>query len=298
MKSFKECVPCILRQVEEIGSRLFARDEGKKKAIIDEASRILKGADVTSMTPPEATTLVHHAVSKLTGIRDFYKDIKEKDNKFAMSIYPELETIVRKSDDPLLTAIKLSIAGNVIDYGAHQTFDVNATINEVFDQEFMINDYEKFKKDLSRSKKILYIGDNAGEIVFDKLLVSEIGKMGKKVIFAVKSKPILNDSLLEDAESVEMTKMADVIESGSDTAGTVLSKTTDEFKKVYQEADMVIAKGQGNFETIEDQGKNIYFLLKCKCMHLSRRLKCAQGAIILVNNSNKDYLDFLKEPVC
>lgn len=287
-----------MRQVDEIAERLFRHDDAKKNAIISEAEKILKKMDITSMTPPEATTLVHSAISKLTGIKDLYKDIKKENNEFALSLYPKMEKMIRQSKDKLLTAIRLSIAGNIIDYGAHSTFDINSSIKEALTNDLMINDHLKFKADLAKAKKILIVGDNAGEIVFDKLLAEEIKKLGKEVIFAVKSRPILNDVLMDDAKFVSMTQIAKIIESGSDTAGTILKKTTEEFKVIYSASDIVIAKGQGNLETLEDKDKNIYFLLKCKCEHLARRLKCQKNDIILVCNSNKKYNEFLGESIC
>ena len=298
MKSFKECVPCILRQVDEIGNRLFKNDEKTKNLIHEEASKILEKTNISSMTPPEATTLTHQAISKLTGIKDFYKHIKKENNEFALSLYPKLKEIMQNSEDKLLAAIRLSIAGNIIDYGAHSSFDVNSSIKETMAEKFTVDDYLKFKKDLANSHQVLYIGDNAGEIVFDKLLVSETSKLDKKVVFAVKSKPILNDVMMEDAEFVSMTKLAKVVESGSDLAGTMLNKVTKEFLDIYDASDLIIAKGQGNIETLEDENKSIYYLLKCKCIHLSRRLKCKKNAIILVSNSSAYYKAFLRADIC
>jgi len=298
MKSFLECVPCILRQVEEIGGRLFQGDSEKRESLRAEASKILKSTDIRSMTPPEATSLVHHALSRLTGIDDFYKEIKKENNDFALSLYPKLEDTMEASKDRMMMAIRLAIAGNIIDYGAHSTFDVNASIKEAVNNDFMINDYEAFKRDLSRTGKVMFVGDNAGEIVFDKLLVKELINDGKDVCYAVKSKAILNDALISDAVSVSMAKIARVIESGSETAGTLLASATPEFRKAYDDSGIVIAKGQGNLETLEDQGKRIYFLLKCKCEHLAKRLRCMPGAIILLGNSNARYDEFQKEDFC
>ncbi|NQT30334.1 MAG: DUF89 family protein [Candidatus Saganbacteria bacterium] len=147
-------------------------------------------------------------------------------------------------------------------------------------KKFAVLDYKKFKQDLKKAKFLLYIGDNAGEIVFDKVLIEELIKY-VNVTFAVKSKPVLNDVLMADAKMVGIDKIVPTIESGSDFAGTIPAKGTNQFKKLYRSADMVIAKGQGNFETMDSEKKNIYFLLKMKCPCLAMASGLRKGDIVL-----------------
>ncbi|MFH1683662.1 MAG: ARMT1-like domain-containing protein, partial [Candidatus Margulisiibacteriota bacterium] len=201
-------------------------------------------------------------------------------NREALELYPYLKKVVKKAKDPLLMAIRLAIAGNIIDYGALAEFDIRKTVKEVLKKKFAVSDYKRFKKDLKKAKLLLYVGDNAGEIVFDKVLIEELIKH-VEIVFAVKSKPVLNDVLMADAKMVGMDKVVRVIPSGSDHAGTTVSKGTKEFKKLYRKADIVIAKGQGNFETMDQERQNIYFLLKTKCPCLARAFGLRAGDIIL-----------------
>jgi len=175
----------------------------------------------------------------------------------------------------------LSIAGNIIDYGALASFDVESKIQEALKMDFAINHYDELVNSLGKAKRILYIGDNSGEIVFDKLLIEQLPK-NIKVTYVVRSEPTLNDVLVEDARLVKMDEVADVIQSGSSCAGTILEKTTQEFKEALNSSDFVIAKGQGNYETIERFKKQVFILLTAKCPHIARKLEIKKGDIIVL----------------
>jgi uncharacterized protein with ATP-grasp and redox domains len=219
----------------------------------------------------------------MTGIKDLYKEPKRQNNQEALALYPYLKKLVREARDPLLMAIRLAIAGNIIDYGALAEFNIKRTIKDVLTRKFAVSDYQRLKKDLKRAKLLLYVGDNAGEIVFDKVLIEELIRR-VEVVFAVKSRPVLNDVLMADAKMVGMDKVVRVIPSGSDHAGTTVSKGTKEFKRLFKKAEIVVAKGQGNFETMDQEKKNIYFLLKMKCPCLARATGYQAGDIILENS--------------
>lgn len=284
MKALPECKPCIMRQTKEVAEMLGLPKE-KKKALLEEIEGLLKGLDISGLNPPEVTNIAHLKIKELTGTDDLYRSVKSKFNKLATGLYPKLKEMVAEAADPLNMAVRLSIAGNVIDFGANSNFNIEDTIQEVRHKKFAVDDYGRFKDLLSRSKHILYIGDNAGEIVFDKLLIEELGKKAE-VIFAVKSAPVLNDVLMEDAKEVSLASMAAVIESGSIHAGTDLKNTSEEFNKAYKRADFVIAKGQGNLETLEDKSKEIFYLLKLKCSYLAKAYKVSYGDIVLASNMN------------
>ena len=276
-----ECIPCIIRQTIEV-THLLDLDTKKKKEVVREVMKVLHRIPVTDMTPPEATEIVHDVLKSLTQEKDLYKSVKKKFNEEALGLYSKMKKLIRQSADPLDTAVRLSIAGNVIDFGAHSTFDVEKTIEEVLTQKFAIDHSDKFREKLERAKNILFIGDNAGEIVFDKLLVEELLPKVEFLTYAVKSEPILNDATLEDAEEVKMTTLTQVIETGSKSPGTFLNLTTPEFKEAYRKADLVIAKGQGNYETMEDlKDKPIFFLFKVKCPYLAEAIGVKKGDIVL-----------------
>lgn len=282
MKVFLECVSCIIRQTIEILKRI-EKSEKKRRQILAAVITRLSNLDIYSLNPPQATKLAHDIIHRMTRIKDLYKEPKRENNREALDLYPYLKNLVAKAADPLLMALRLAIAGNIIDLGALAEFNIKQTIKDVIKQEFAVSDYKRFKKDLKRGKLLLYIGDNAGEIVFDRVLIEELIKQ-VEVVFAVKSKPVLNDVLMADAKMVGMDKIVKVIESGSDHAGTTVAFGTKEFKRLFKQADIVVAKGQGNYETLDAEKKNIYFLLKMKCPCLAQANGFSQGDIILENS--------------
>ncbi len=288
MKAFPECIPCVLRQAIQVIDMLKL-GKLKRQQILSAVMDELEGIDVLKYTPPGITNVVHDKLKELTGVKDLYKSVKKKYNKFALKLYPKLKKVIAESSDPLNTAVRLAIAGNVIDYGASSSFDLETAIEDVLVANFAVDHFDRFKKVLRKSKEILYVGDNAGEIVFDKLLVEELAKVapacpsGRRVTFAVKSSPILNDALIGDAKEVNMLKVAHAIESGSRDAGTTISEGTGEFKKIYKKADLILAKGQGNLETFGGR-KEIFYLLMVKCPYLARPLHLKKNDIILASN--------------
>lgn len=278
MKAFLECISCIIRQTIEIVRRV-EKSEEKQRRILAAVVKKLSRMDLNRLSPPEMTKLAHDEIQRITGIKDLYKEPKRQNNREALRLYPYLKRLVKKANDPLFMAIRLAIAGNIIDYGALAEFDIKHTVKEVLGKKFAVSDYKRFKKDMKRAKLLLYVGDNAGEIVFDKVLIEELIKC-VEVVFVVKSKPVLNDVLMGDAKMVGMDKVVKVIPSGSDHAGTTVSAGSKEFKKLYKKADIVIAKGQGNFETMDKEKKNIYFLLKMKCPYLGKVSGFKEGDMI------------------
>ncbi|MBU0769546.1 MAG: DUF89 family protein, partial [Proteobacteria bacterium] len=251
MKAFLECVPCVLNQVVEVINREVPTLDKREKILKTVLAQFQK-LPLTKMTPPELTQQAHNILRELVGKEDLYKDIKEQTNKEALELFPKLELIVKKAKDPLITSMKLAIAGNVIDYGPTHRMDVMETIVRVLKTELKSDHYDEFSRRLLKTKSILYVLDNAGEALFDKLLIKQFIDKGIEVVLAVKSRPILNDVTLEDAKSAGLDKMkVKLIESGSETAGTEFKDTTKEFRKAYAGADLVIAKGQGNFETLK-----------------------------------------------
>ncbi|HEC50118.1 MAG TPA: DUF89 family protein, partial [Candidatus Desulfofervidus auxilii] len=195
--------------------------------------------------------------------------------------YPMLEKKVKTANDPFTTAVRLSLAGNMIDFGARpgEKIDIEKEINGALKAPLDKQALEKFKKAVTQAQNILFLGDNAGEVVFDKLLVQEIGP--QKITYVVKKKPIINDATLEDAEIVNLTKIVKVIDNGTDFPGTVLSACSKTFINIYEKADLVIAKGQGNYETLNDVKKPIVFLLKIKCPVIAKDIKRNVGDLVI-----------------
>jgi len=267
-----ECFPCLLRQAVEAG-RLATEDEGKRLEVVRAALRILGEAPPES-TPPLLCLKVHEEVKRITGNADPYREVKRAFNRLAKEMYPELRRKVESSPDPLLTAVKLAIAGNVIDVGPGMDFDLKKTVSEVLDRDLSLNHLEHLRRELERSSTVVYLADNAGEVVFDRILIETLGK---KVIYVVKKDPLLNDASREDAEFAGMEEVAEVVEVELNPE-TIYTPAQASF---LREAELVISKGQGNYETLEGMGANLFYLLMIKCPVVARRLGGRVGDLVV-----------------
>ena len=276
MKIYLDCIPCFMQQALRAG-RMATSDEKKLKQILDETGDMIKNISPQA-TPAETGMIVYKIVKDVTGNNDPYKDIKKQHLRETKAIYPELEKIVAESDDKLLTAIKIAIAGNIIDLGVNKSFDIVKDVKHILKQDFAIFDYKAFKEQLEKTENILYIGDNVGESVFDKILIKELKKPVK---YAVRSIPIINDVTMEDAIASGLDKVAGLIDSGCKSPGVILNQSSAEFLDVFNESDFIISKGQGNFEGLSDCNKQVFFLLKAKCPVISNHLGVKEGSIIL-----------------
>jgi len=283
MKTYLDCIPCFFRQALE-SARLSGADESKQKKVLEELARILPSISLES-SPPEIGRDIYNLVKSVTGDDDPFKKVKKRSNYLALELYPELKEKIKNSSDKLLVALRLAIAGNVIDYGVPTSFQLDEEIENILYKKFAFFDYKDFKKELKKADEIIYLADNAGETVFDRLLIETIREIpeysDKEIIYAVRGKPIINDALMEDALECGLDKIARVISSGSDAPGTILKYCSREFQKIYNEAEIIISKGQGNFESLEGEKKLIFFLFKAKCPVIAKDINCEVGDIIL-----------------
>ena len=280
MKSYLDCYPCFFIQAIRT-SRMITSDEKKIWKILNEVSLSLPEIHFGA-TPPEIGREVYRIISKRTGIKDPYRKIKEKCTHQALSLYPELKKLINSSEDRLMTAIRISIAGNIIDFGANFDFDLKKDVGTILSQDFSINHYREFCEALDKARKILYLADNAGETVFDRFLIEEINK---PVIYVVRAHPIINDATREDALLAGIDKVAEIVSSGCDAPGNILKFCSDEFLKIYRSADLIISKGQGNYEGLSDEDRPIFFLLKAKCHVIARDIGIDEGSIVLMKAS-------------
>ena len=291
MRTYLDCIPCFYRQALD-AARIAGTDEIKQKQIVDKISQLIPDFPLEA-SPPEMGREIYSLVGKISGVKDPFKEIKENSNKFALKLYPELKQEINNSEDRLLTAVKLSIIGNIIDYGAKNSLDVPKEIDYLFQGNFIINNennsttfkYKQFKKALNKVNNIIYLADNAGEVVFDRLLIEElVEELGKEVIYVVKGKPIINDALIEDALFCGINKASKITSSGSDAPGTILKYCSPEFMELYQEAELIISKGQGNYESLSEEDKSIFFLFRAKCPVIAKDVGCKVGDMILINS--------------
>jgi uncharacterized protein with ATP-grasp and redox domains len=276
MKIYLDCYPCFFQQALNV-TRLISADEETTHKILLKVSALLPKIPAGA-TPPEIGREVYRIVSRLTGIEDPYREIKENCTQQALALYPSLKERVRLAEDPLRKAIRVAIAGNVIDFGSNMPFDLEKDLESILNQRFAIDHYESFKSALAEAKNVLFIADNAGETVFDRVLIEELGK---PVTYVVRERPIINDALREDAIAAGIDKIADVISSGTDAPGNILHLCSDEFRRIYESAHFIIGKGQGNYEGLSSEDRPIFFLLKAKCQVIAKHIGVEQGSIIL-----------------
>jgi hypothetical protein len=225
--------------------------------------------------------VIHRLVRELTGNADPYQHLKDASNRYALKLYPTLAEKIKNSSDPFEMAIRLAIAGNIIDFGVNGTIywkNIDATIEQSL-FEPVLGSINSFFEAVSSAKKILYIGDNAGEIVFDRLLIEQLAS--GTITFAVRGKPVINDATLKDAIQTGMANLVKIIDNESDAPGTILEDCSDSFRELFEASDLVIAKGQGNYETLSDISKNIFFLLKIKCPVIARHTGCDLGTMLI-----------------
>jgi uncharacterized protein with ATP-grasp and redox domains len=290
MRIYFDCVPCFVRQVLD-SVRMITDDERLHEKVLREALRTASEMDV-SQSPPAMAKKIHRFIREITGVDDPYLEVKNRFNAFALKLFPKLKQQVETSKDPIETAVRLAIAGNIIDFGVNSAVDpiqVERIIAESLTDPLDTESLEMFKHIVSQAKDILYLGDNAGEIVFDRLLIEQLPC--EKVTFIVKGGPVLNDAVIEDAQIAGLTDIVEVIDNGSDAPGTILSDCSDTFRRRFGEADLVIAKGQGNYETLSDIDKNVFFLVRPKCNVLARHLGCKIGNLVLSGSNHNRFAE-------
>ncbi|HRU38907.1 MAG TPA: ARMT1-like domain-containing protein, partial [Candidatus Goldiibacteriota bacterium] len=238
-----------------------------------------------SDSPPMISRNMHVIIRKMLDDPDPYRKVKDKYNRLAMSMYPFLKEKVRNSRDPLLTAVRTAIAGNVIDFGSQLEFELDSDVNDVLTKEFAVFDYEALKESLAAERDILYLGDNTGETVFDRVLIEEIiGRFGSRIKYAVKEGPIINDATREDAVFAGLDKVAEIVSTGCNSPGIVLEYCSGEFLELYKNSRLIISKGQGNFETLNAEKRPIYFLFKIKCDVVAAFTGLKNGSILIKKN--------------
>ncbi len=279
MKTFIECIPCLLRQTLEC-VRMTTDDEAMQERVLAAALRSLSEYEFTS-PPPVAAGKIHRLLRDLTGCRDPYRALKQRFNRWAAGMYGQLRQTVLDADDAFDAAVRLAIAGNLIDFGVngavHETH-VYAVVERVLHSP-LEGDTAELAAAVSGADRVLYLADNAGELAFDRLLIEVIGP--DKVILAVRGAPVLNDATLEDVGECGLPDNLRVINNGTDFPGTVLAECNAEFQRQFDAADVVIAKGQGNYETLSPPGRELFFLLQVKCPMVSRGLGLTVGTALM-----------------
>jgi len=289
LKIFLDCFPCFLRQALEAG-RIAGADEKTQREVLNSVMRALQEISQES-TPPEIGWLIHKTIREATGNLDPYKEIKKIHNEQVMRIEADLINLVNDSSSPVINALKLAGTGNLIDMGPErQWIDIKDIFKGFSNKKAAFFDYPFFEKSIKNSKTLLYIGDNAGEIVLDKILISLLIKeVDIDVTYAVRGKPVINDATMEDAKFVGVTDIVRTIDTGTDFPGVILGSCSEEFLEYYHKADIIISKGQGNYESLSDECENIFFLLQAKCPIIADKIGCEVGDLVFKAQKRNNY---------
>lgn len=284
MKAQLECFTCNIRQAQE-AAEIAGADFDLLWKVSQQVCALYAHAD-PQWTPAYMTTLAHQIAKEATGVEDIYYRFKRHYNRMALELYPQLKEFVDAScGNRLERAVLVAIAGNIIDLGVYREVDVSDILAQVTNAQWGRYDFPAFYTDVLRARTIIYVGDNAGEIVFDRVLIEEVRSCGEKeIIFVVKGGPISNDALLEDAREAGLDGLAVLMTTGQAETGIDVAKAPRELQEIWERADLIISKGQGNFETLSGRKENIYFLLKAKCIPVAREFGVPQGALILKRN--------------
>ena len=283
MRTCPDCLPCILKQVNNVAKEANATPAQLREMLI-RSSRMLPGLDL-ALSPAHNSTIALRLIPELTGVADPYEAKKRESNQQALKLLPAMEQLVAKSADRLRTAALVAATGNVIDLAiqGNKHDELEGVLKSVIDEGFAVDDSARFKTALDKAKNIVYLGDNAGEVVFDRELVRLLGEGGRKVVFAVHGGPILNDALMQDAVEAGLPEIVRVVSTGSDWIGLELATCSDEFRKLFLEADLVVAKGHGNYETVGEMAtapSETYFILRAKCASVAALLGVKLGQVV------------------
>ena len=276
MKTKLECLPCFARQA--LASARIATDNPELQGKIVQAVFGKLSQATLDATPMEFGQVVQHTVWDLTGVDDPYLDIKQRSNAFALDKYPQMKELVASADAPLAVATKIAITGNIIDFGVPEQLDIEEPLERIMHTPFAVDNFDLFAERIAAADSILYLGDNAGEIVFDRVLIEQLS--ASEVTVTVKDEPFINDAMVADAQ------VAGFDESIRILPVPIYPETTEEFEIAWSAADLIIAKGQANYEAYSEASGPLFCLLVAKCDVVARELGVSIGDLVLKANSH------------
>ena len=279
MKTVIECIPCFARQAAEAVS-MAIEDPARQEFLL---RTLLREITETSWdgSPPVMGQRLHRIIRTITGHRDPYREVKARMNRMARELLPALRQAMAAQPDQHEAAVRIAIGGNLLDAGAKTQIaaeDLPRHMNTIWTQPLRGEVDELFEA-AARAHCILYLADNAGEIFFDRILIEALPT--EKVTVFVRGAPVINDATMEDAIAAGLPDITPVFDNGSDAPGTILEDCSGEFQKWFERADLVIAKGQGNYETLSDTTKPIFFLFTVKCPIIAARIGEPVGSLVV-----------------
>ncbi len=279
MKAFLDCIPCVVRQSLE-AARLATADERIHEQVLREVLQVTSQFDF-AQPPPVMGQFIHQRIRQLCGNSDPYRESKNRFNRLALDLLPLFAARLQEAPDPWEMAVRLAIVGNVMDLGVKSGL-TEAQVRDAIDcalSDPLDGSASDFREAVAEAHDILYLTDNAGEIVFDRLLIERMPR--EKVTVVVRGSPVINDATRRDAEAAGITELVPVIDNGSDAPGTILADCSDAFRRRFAAADLIVAKGQGNYETLSDSSQRIYFLLRVKCPAIACDIGSPLGSMML-----------------
>ncbi len=276
MKTYQACIPCIMNLMESTLNKTNM-DNLSRQMLLDKFELDWTKTDM-SLPPARTAGLIYQKLLQETDQDDLFKEHKKSSIQEALKLYPSLKKLVEQARDPLDIAIRISALGNILDAGNPNSYNIDEEIARLFDDRIWGESLEIFRNKLSGTDSLLFLADNAGEAVFDKVLIEAIDV---PVIYAVKSAPAFDDALLADSRQAGIDKVAQLIESGTPYPGTYIPSCSPEFQDLFQNSPLVLAKGQANFETLNDNNRDIFFLLKVKCDVISKEIEYPVGSLVL-----------------
>ena len=277
-----ECYDCHIRTVSTLIDK-FQPDLSTAEGFEREIRELLdRNPDAET---PYLATLLHRRAKEVMKVENLYEEEKHQATDLLLSRYGYWKEMVESREDSFRTAAMLAVTGNIIDYGAHSTpKDIDAVIHELLGHSLARDDTEELKRSVGNARSILYLGDNAGEVVFDRLFIETMGHPG--VIYVVRGAPVINDVTMEDADRAGMHRACRVIDNGYDAPSTLLPYCSEEVKDAFHEADLVISKGQGNFEGLmHEKRPNLFFLLMAKCDPMANLLGVQKGDLVITKSN-------------
>lgn len=281
------CIRCLV-QAQEARIR-DQKDENKKAAYMQALCRMIGEADET-MSVPVLVAKNNRLLKEYFGIcKDFQKEKKEY-NDLMLQNEEEIWNRINEAEDTLEEALKYARVGNYIDFGAIQVQQeqLQTLLDKVASDTVDEYEYQNLCADMKNGKTLVYLTDNCGEVVLDKLFIKKIKEVFPhlQITVIVRGEDVLNDATYEDASYIGLTDLVEVVPNGCDTAGTPLEYVSEDVRSRIETADVVIAKGQGNFETMNGCGLNVYYLFLCKCEWFETRFQLKQFDGVLVNDKN------------
>lgn len=285
MRTYLECIPCFFRQALD-ASRRVTDDDRVHETVLRRTLRLTTEMPF-NRPPPWMGQQIHRMLREAVGEEDPYFAAKREANEAALALLPKLRVVIDSAPDPFEAAVRVAAAGNVMDLGVKSSLppaEIETSLEQAVTCGLDRVMLEDLRDRVKSARSILYLADNAGEIVLDRLLIERFP--AGRVTVAVRGGPVINDATLADARAAGLAALAEIIDNGSDAPGTILDDCSPDFLERFHQSEIVIAKGQGNYETLSDVARDVFFLLKVKCPVIARDLACAVGGLMLCRSGN------------